>query len=172
MVLRRRVVMVWGEEQPLLTSTHFSLFIAFVLVFTLFCLALRKGTEYAVVAVGTMASYIAFTIAVTSWRTQFRVKMNRLENEASTRAVESLINVEAVKLFGGEERECARYEDVMRSYQDAALKTQTSLSALNFGQNVGCFRWRHELHLKAHVSCDAKSCSEARLNEPRRQSSL
>ena len=83
-----------------------------------------------------MVSYIAFTIAITSWRTQFRVQMNRLENEASTRAVESLINVEAVKLFGGEERECARYEDVMRSYQHAALKTQTSLSALNFGQNA------------------------------------
>ena len=93
-----------------------------------------------------MASYIAFTIFITSWRTKFRVQMNRLENEASTRAVESLINVEAVKLFQGEERECARYEEVMRMYQNAALKTQTSLSALNFGQNVSRRVWARSIN--------------------------
>lgn len=96
----------------------------------------KFGTPYALVTVGTLAAYTTFTIGITSWRTKFRKDMNRLENEASSQAVDSLINYETVKYFNNEEFEANRYDVSLGGYQQAALKTQTSLSMLNFGQNV------------------------------------
>jgi ABC-type transport system involved in Fe-S cluster assembly fused permease/ATPase subunit len=93
------------------------------------------GWQYAAVAVSTLAAYVGYTVSVTQWRTKFRKDMNRLENQASNRVVESLINYEAVKLFGGEAFEAKRYDTALKGYEDAALKTTTSLSLLNWGQN-------------------------------------
>ena len=62
--------------------------------------------------------------------------MNRAENEAGAHSVDSLINYETVKYFNNEEYETERYDRVLKKYEDASLKTTTSLAALNFGQNV------------------------------------
>ena len=99
-------------------------------------LAAQCGPAYAGVTVATIASYVAFTIGFTQWRTQFRKDMNRAENEASSRVVDSLINYETVKFFRNEEHEAREYGRFLRAYQDASIKTQTSLSALNYGQNL------------------------------------
>lgn len=61
-------------------------------------LGVRCGPEYAGVALGCVGIYTAFTLAVTQWRTKFRVYMNRAENEAGNKAVDSLINYETVKV--------------------------------------------------------------------------
>lgn len=45
-----------------------------------------------------MATYAAFTILTTSWRTKFRKQANAADNKAATVAVDSMINYEAVKV--------------------------------------------------------------------------
>jgi len=73
---------------------------------------------------------------VTQWRTQFRVFMNQAENEAGNKAVDSLINYETVKYFNNEKYEAGCYNEVLKKYEAASLKTSSSLALLNFGQNA------------------------------------
>src|SRR4029450_180571 len=75
-------------------------------------------------------------IAVTEWRTHFRREMNELDSKANTRAIDSLLNYETVKDFGNEEWEAQRYDESMQRWEKAAVKSQTSLSALNIGQSA------------------------------------
>lgn len=92
------------------------------------------GTGQGLVVLGTVASYTAFTIAVSTWRTKFRRDMNRLETEASGRVVDSLLNFETVQYFNNADHESKRYDESLRGYQKASLEAQSSLSMLNFGQ--------------------------------------
>ena len=94
------------------------------------------GTPYAMVAIGTIASYTTFTVVVSNWRTEIRKKMNKEETEAGGKVVDSLINYETVKLFANEDHEAKRFDQNLKGFQKAAIATQTSLSALNFGQNA------------------------------------
>ncbi|GAB6031032.1 ATP-binding cassette sub- B member 7, mitochondrial, variant 2 [Chamberlinius hualienensis] len=96
----------------------------------------KFGIEYAMITLGCIAAYSAYTLGITQWRTQFRVKMNRAENEAGSKAVDSLINYETVKYFNNERFEAEQYDKVLKAYELASLKTSTSLATLNFGQNA------------------------------------
>ncbi|WP_374944221.1 ABCB family ABC transporter ATP-binding protein/permease [Sphingomonas sp.] len=78
--------------------------------------------------------YIWFTRVVTDWRNALRAQMNDLDTGAVAHAVDSLLNFETVKYFGAEEREARRYEGALRSYADAATKSENSLAWLNVGQ--------------------------------------
>lgn len=91
---------------------------------------------FVVVAVGSVVLYIVFTFYITEWRMKYRVEMNRLDSEANTGAIDSLINYETVKYFGNEDYELQRYDRHLVQWEDAAVKSQTSLSALNFGQSA------------------------------------
>lgn len=99
-------------------------------------LGLKCGSEFAVLSLSCVGIYAAFTLAITQWRTKFRVYMNEAENEAGNKAVDSLINYETVKYFNNEEYEAERYDKVLKKYEDASLKTNTSLALLNFGQSA------------------------------------
>jgi ABC-type transport system involved in Fe-S cluster assembly fused permease/ATPase subunit len=92
------------------------------------------GAPHAGVVLGTLVAYTGFTVGITSWRTQFRRDMNRLENAASAHVVDSLVNYETVQYFNNLQHEGDRYEKSLKGYQVAALQAQTSLSLLNFGQ--------------------------------------
>ncbi|MCY0857712.1 ABCB family ABC transporter ATP-binding protein/permease [Cupriavidus sp. D39] len=83
-----------------------------------------------------LVSYIVFTIVVTEWRTHFRRKMNELDSRANQKAIDSLLNFETVKYFGNEEYEAGRYDENLRKYRTAAIRSQNSLSFLNFGQQA------------------------------------
>ena len=80
--------------------------------------------------------YIIFTVSVTDWRTHFRRTMNDLDSKANTKAIDSLINYETVKYFGNEDYEAQRYDEGLKRFETAAVKSQTSLSLLNTGQSL------------------------------------
>lgn len=94
------------------------------------------GAPFAAVTIGTVGTYVVWTLSITQWRTNFRKEMNAVDNKASTRVIDSLINFETVKYFGNEEYETKEYEKCLTQYQAAAIKTQSSLSLLNFGQGA------------------------------------
>lgn len=89
---------------------------------------------FAAVTLVTVVGYIAFTMVVTEWRLKFRRQMNRTDQEANTKAIDSLINYETVKYFGNEGHETRRYDGAQRQYEEAAVRSRTSLSLLNIGQ--------------------------------------
>ncbi|KAL6200517.1 hypothetical protein ACLB2K_030298 [Fragaria x ananassa] len=99
-------------------------------------LAYKFGAPFAWITSLSVAAYIAFTLTVTQWRTKFRKAMNKADNDASTRAIDSLINYETVKYFNNEGFEADKYDKYLKRYEDAALKTQRSLAFLNFGQSI------------------------------------
>ena len=91
---------------------------------------------FVVVTLIALTLYIVFTIVVTEWRTNFRRQMNELDSKANQRAVDSLINYETVKYFSNEQFEAIRYDENLKKYAQAAIKSQKSLAILNFGQQT------------------------------------
>ena len=90
---------------------------------------------FTLVTAVTLVGYVGYTVAITEWRTTYRRQMNEQDSRANSRAVDSLINYETVKYFGNEEHEARRYDENLQRYESAAVKSQTSLSALNAGQS-------------------------------------
>jgi ATP-binding cassette subfamily B protein len=106
------------------------------LAFDAAILWLAFGVWYAVVTTIMVIAYIWFTFAITRWRIRFRREMNESDTEASTKAVDSLLNYETVKYFNNEAHETTRFDKAMAKYADASIQTQVSLSVLNTGQAV------------------------------------
>ena len=104
------------------------------LVLTL--LAVKFDMWFAWITIIALVFYITFTVTVTEWRTQFRKKMNELDSTAHSRAIDSLLNYETVKYFNNEEFEAKRYDENLEKYRRAAVKSQTTLSLLNAGQQL------------------------------------
>ena len=84
----------------------------------------------------TVAGYIAYTLAVTEWRIKLRREMNRTDQDANTKAIDSLLNYETVKYFCNEAHEASRYDRALAGYERAAVKSEQSLSLLNVGQGA------------------------------------
>ncbi|MCG9057378.1 ABC transporter ATP-binding protein/permease [Laribacter hongkongensis] len=96
----------------------------------------RYDWYFAVVTIGTIVAYITFTLTVTEWRMVFRRSMNDLDSKANSKAIDALLNYETVKYFGNERYEIQRYDGNLASWEDSAVKNQTSLNFLNAGQGV------------------------------------
>jgi ATP-binding cassette subfamily B protein len=99
-------------------------------------LAVKFDVWFAWITLIALACYITFTVTVTEWRTKFRKEMNALDSTAHSRAIDSLLNYETVKYFNNETFEAARYDESLQSYRRAAIKSQTTLSLLNTGQQL------------------------------------
>lgn len=92
--------------------------------------------QFAGVTAVTVAAYVAFTLVVTEWRMPFRLRMNALDSAANNRGLDSLINYETVKYFGNESLEQERYDETLSDWEEMAVRSQSSLSLLNFGQGA------------------------------------
>jgi len=96
----------------------------------------RYDWPFAVVTLGTIAAYIAFTLAVTEKRMVYRRSMNDLDSKANSKAIDALLNYETVKYFGNEGYELDRYDKNLGRWVDSAIKNQMSLNFLNMGQGA------------------------------------
>lgn len=94
------------------------------------------GFYYALVTFVTVGLYTAFTLSVTEWRIKFRRRMNKADEGAATRAVDSLLNYETVKYFNAEDIEAEKYSKALSKYEVAAVQSRTSLSVVNVGQGL------------------------------------
>ncbi len=105
-----------------------------VLVLTI--LGWRFDLWFAGITIAALVLYVFFTFRITEWRTQFRRQANAFDSAAHTRAIDSLLNYETVKYFGNEAYEAGRYDHSLERLRQARLKSQTTLSLLNTGQQL------------------------------------
>ncbi len=99
-------------------------------------LAVKFDAWFAWITIAALVVYIAFTISVTEWRTKFRKQMNELDSAAHSRAIDALLNYETVKYFNNEDFEAKRYDENLEKLRKAGLKSQSTLSLLNTGQQL------------------------------------
>lgn len=92
------------------------------------------GLSFALITAVSVALYVLFSVVITEWRTRFVREANRLDSRANTRAVDSLLNYETVKLFGNERREAEEYDRFLAEWEVAQQQNRLSLGALNAGQ--------------------------------------
>lgn len=108
--------------------------VEFILV--AFVLISHYDLVFTIVIFCSVAVYVFFTFKVMNWRMQYRIEMNRLESKANNEAVDSLINYETVKYFNNEKMESNRCNETLGQWENNAVLSQTSMSALNFGQGT------------------------------------
>ena len=89
---------------------------------------------YVAIVMATVVAYMWFTFTASEWRIAIRREMNDSDNDANTKAVDSLLNYETVKYFGNEGLEAKRFDVSMAKYEEASVKTYYSLGVLNSGQ--------------------------------------
>jgi ABC-type transport system involved in Fe-S cluster assembly fused permease/ATPase subunit len=91
---------------------------------------------FVLITLVSLVAYIVFTVRVSNWRIDIRRAVNENDSAANTRAIDSLLNYETVKYFNNEDWEARRYDEQMVKWEDAATRSQTTLSALNLGQQA------------------------------------
>ena len=96
----------------------------------------RFDMGYVWITLAALAVYITFTVTVTEWRSRFRREMNELDSNAHSRAIDALLNYETVKYFNNEAFEAGRYNLGLEAFRRAQVKSQTTLSLLNTGQQL------------------------------------
>ncbi len=123
--------------QSLISYSLYNVFPTLIEVtFVLVLLAVKFDAWFAWITIAALVLYISFTISVTEWRTQFRKQMNELDSAAHSRAIDALLNYETVKYFNNEDFEAHRYDDNLEKLRRVALKSQSTLSLLNTGQQL------------------------------------
>ena len=123
--------------QSLISYSLYSIFPTLIEVaMVLALLGTQFDMGYVWITLVALVLYISFTVVVTEWRTRFRREMNELESISQTRAIDSLLNFETVKYFNNEAFEARRYDEGLEKLRLARIKSQTTLSMLNAGQQL------------------------------------
>ncbi|WP_313311758.1 ABC transporter ATP-binding protein/permease [Pulveribacter sp.] len=99
-------------------------------------LATRFDAWFAIITLAALALYIGWTVWVTEWRIHFRREANQFDSAAHSKAIDSLLNYETVKYFNNEQFEARRYDESLERLRRAQLKSRSSLSLLNGGQQL------------------------------------
>ncbi|WP_342130561.1 ABCB family ABC transporter ATP-binding protein/permease [Hydrogenophaga sp. OTU3427] len=123
--------------QSLISYSLYSIFPTIIeVVFVLAVLGSQFDMWYVWMTLSALVLYVGFTVWVTEWRTQFRRRMNEIESQSQTKAIDSLLNYETVKYFNNEAFEARRYDESLEKLRRARIKSQTTLSLLNTGQQL------------------------------------
>ncbi|TBR16429.1 ABCB family ABC transporter ATP-binding protein/permease [Rugosibacter aromaticivorans] len=121
----------------LISYTLYSILPTFVeIALVLGILLYRYRWDFGLITFITLLAYVTFTVVVSNWRTHLRRTVNELDSAANVRAVDSLINFETVKYFNNEAWERTRYDEQLKKWEAAQIKSQISLSWLNLGQSL------------------------------------
>ena len=99
-------------------------------------LALKYDQVFVWITLASIIAYVAFTVVVSNWRIHIRRAVNEADSAANTRAIDSLLNYETVKYFNNEAFELNRYDEAMRRWEDASVRSQMTLTILNVGQQL------------------------------------
>ena len=123
--------------QSLISYSLYSIFPTVIEVaFVLTLLGTKFDMGYVWITLVALVLYITFTVSVTEWRTKFRREMNELDSTSQSKAIDSLLNYETVKYFNNEAFEARRYDESLEKLRRARIKSQTTLSMLNTGQQL------------------------------------
>jgi ATP-binding cassette subfamily B protein len=99
-------------------------------------LFVKYDLGFVLITLVSLVTYIVFTVKVSNWRIDIRRAVNETDSAANTRAIDSLLNYETVKYFNNEAWEARRYDEQMVKWENAATRSQTTLSVLNLGQQA------------------------------------
>jgi len=97
-------------------------------------LFINYGVWFALITLGSILSYIAYSIYATELRTRYVRDANKADSSSNTRAIDSLLNYETVKYFTNEDYEAQAYDKQLSTWEQAKIKNRLSLFALNGGQ--------------------------------------
>jgi ATP-binding cassette subfamily B protein len=111
-----------------IVPTFFEVFLVSGVLFYLY------GPWYAVITLLTIGLYSYLTFVITEWRNVFRKRMNKADNDVSTKMIDSLLNFETVKYFNNENFESSRLDQSLEEYELAANQSRHTLSMLNIAQ--------------------------------------
>ena len=111
-----------------IVPTFFEVFLVSGILFYLY------GPWYAVITLITIGLYSYLTFVITEWRNVFRKRMNKADNDVSTKMIDSLLNFETVKYFNNEDFEASRLDQSLEDYELAANQSRHTLSLLNIAQ--------------------------------------
>lgn len=99
-------------------------------------LAFKYDQIFVWITLASIVGYVTFTVLVSNWRIHIRRAVNEADSVANTRAIDSLLNYETVKYFNNEAFELNRYDEAMRRWEDASVRSQMTLTILNVGQQL------------------------------------
>ena len=94
------------------------------------------GWQLVAIVLVMIVLYAWFSLFFSEKRITIRREYIEADTEASTKAVDSLLNYETVKYFGNERWEAERFDHSMAKYERASIKTYKSLAVLNSGQTL------------------------------------
>lgn len=106
------------------------------LVLVMGVLAYKYDQVFVWITLASIVCYVGFTVVISNWRIHIRRAVNEADSAANTRAIDSLINYETVKYFNNEAFELDRYDEAMRRWEDASVRSQMTLTMLNMGQQL------------------------------------
>ncbi|KAL3700724.1 hypothetical protein R1sor_018746 [Riccia sorocarpa] len=104
------------------------------LAFVCVLLAQQVSSLVAGIVLTTFAAYVAYTVVITSAAAASRKEVNKLENLATGKAVDALLNYETVVQFNNQQLEVHQYNELLRRYQKTSLDAERLSAALNAGQ--------------------------------------
>ena len=124
--------------QSLSSLSNYFVFVVFPTVFEVLLVTGILFTSYkpqfTLITLTAVVVYVAFTIMFTNWRMHYRHLANKLDSQAHSQAVDSLLNYETVKYFNNEKYEVERYANTLNEWEQASVKSTFTMSLLNFGQ--------------------------------------